>query len=239
MTASIRSLGLCLGTLALLLLPALTAAAPPRWALTGFASANTYAMSDINDQISALNFISSWAGYGTMNEIDTGPSFGGGLRAIFNDRAWVELDYERLLANSEFVASIGRLKLDVPSHGILASAGYLFPGGRLRFGVGAGLGYYTASGSSIEVSGTAFDVTGSVKADISATGVGAHGFGMLDAALSDPLHAELLVGYRYAPTGDVEVSEANLGSATLEGYSLDWSGVVLRGGLAFHFGSKE
>ncbi len=239
MTASTRSPGLVLGTLAVLLLPALSLAAPPRWALTGFASANSYAMSDINEHISVLNFISSWAGYGTMDEINTGPSFGGGVRATFNDQAWVELDYERLLASSEFNASFGRLKLDVPSHGILASAGYLFPGGRLRFGVGGGLGYYTASGSSIEVSGTAFDVTGSVKADISATGIGAHAFGLLDAALSDPLHAELLLGYRYAPTGDVEVAAADLGSASLEGYSLDWSGVVLRAGLALHFGTKE
>ncbi len=240
MRSSTRSPWFHLGVLlALLLLPALAAAAPPQWALTGFASFNTYAMSDVNNEISAINFVSSFAGYGTMDKIDTGPSFGGGLRAIFNDRAWVELDYERLLGSSDINFPFGSLKYDVPSHGILASGGYLFPGGTFRFGVGGGLGFYTASGSSIRVTGTLADYAGEVTGDLSGTGLGAHAFGLLDAAMSENVHAEFLAGFRYARTGDVKLSVAGAGEATIPDYKLDWTGAVFRGGLALHFGSKE
>ncbi len=240
MKSPIRSPRLFLGCLAVLLLPTLSLAAGPRWAVSGFASLNTYLMSDINNEIMAINHATMGTGIPIMDEVNNGPSFGGGVRAIFNDRAWVGLDYERLLGSSELSVPGGRLKYDVPSHGLLASAGYLFPGsGAIRFGLGGGIGYYTTSDASVQMEASVGGVSAAVTGDIKASGIGGHAFGLLDAALSEAWHAELLAGFRFANTSDIELTVPGAGSATIDGYSLDWTGAMVRAGLALHFGPKR
>jgi len=225
-------LGLLLTALVIPACPAQAGTAS--YGVAGFGTLNSYTMSDVNDAIDIANWGLAFAGLESISGIDTGVGFGGGFRAVLNDRFWLALDYERLTGGTDYSVLGNKLELDVPANAVLASAAYLLPGaGRVRLGFGAGLGYYSSAAS---ISVDAPDISLSGAFDITGSGLGFHGFGMMDAALSQAAHFELLVGGRFAEVTDPVLEGPGIPDDLLQGLALDWSGVMIRGGLAFHFG---
>lgn len=197
-------------------------------------------MSDVNNEIMAINNATIGTGIARMNEVNNGFGYGGGIRGVFEDRFFLAVDYERLTSSSEPNVSGLKLKYDLPSHAIVASAAYLFPGrGNLRFGLGGGLGYYRAGGAAISLDATEAGIPAQVQGDVEASGVGGHAVGILDMALAPAVHLEAMSGFRFANTGDVKLKVSGSPDVTIDGYSLDWSGLIARAGLSFYFGGTQ
>jgi hypothetical protein len=238
MAFPIRSRGLILVLLlAALAAPASTClAGRTLWGVGAFGSYNTYAMSDVNDEIDAINVLLELAGLSPMDNVKSGIGYGGGLRAIFSDKVMVSLDYERLTGDTSVTDGVDRLEYDLPCDAVLATVAYRFPGsGKARFGLGGGLGYYSSAAS---ISVDAASIGESVTGDITGSGIGFHGVGLVDVALSPAVHLEAQAGYRYGKTGDVSIEAAGL-SQEIPDYSLDWSGFMSRVGLAIYFGAGK
>src|SRR5262245_25059300 len=214
-------------TLALVGLGASTPArSEMRWGVGAFGGYNTYSMSDINNFVGAVNTALAVAGAPVrMDEINSGVSFGGGVRAIPSENWHLSVDYERLAGKSSIEFGGASFEINTPANVISATASYLFPStGKARFGLGAGPGLYLADGSI-----KAEDDTSSESSSFSGTGVGLHLLGVGDIAFSPQFHLELAAGYRVAKaTLSVDDVETN--------NDLDWSGFTSRVGLAFYPG---
>src|SRR5262249_42961504 len=158
------------------------------------------------------------------------------------NESWIaSLEYTRLNANSSAditdPATPGSSvsgKFDVPANGVTLGATYLFPSSRkARFGLGAGIGYYSASGK-FEAEGSG----GTFSDDVKGHGVGFHAMGVVDSPLSNTLHLDLGVGYRYAKSSNLEVAGVEALNADGSKAKIDWSGLMSRVGMTFYFGQK-
>ena len=228
----LRALSLPITISLLLLAGAGPVQAETQFGVAGFAGYNSYGMEDANELIDEVNDALLGSGY-SMDEISSGIGFGGGLRIRPSSKVMIALDYERLNADSELSIFDFSFKLDVPANAFMGTAVYLFPStSRAHFGIGAGLGYYTASGSlGADSSGVGGEI------DVEGSGVGFHGLGALDFAISPVVHLEGMAGYRMAETSDLEVAGETAFNAEGEEATLDWSGFMSRVGLTFYFGS--
>lgn len=208
-----------------------TAGAAGQWGVAGFAGYNSYDMQDVNNAISDANDDLALNGFSErMDEISSGIGFGGGIRYRTASGVIVGADYERLTASSDVGISGGTVEMNADGNAFTGTVNYLFPSaGRARFGVAAGVGYYTTSGSlSAYDSGTGT----SINFDISGNGIGFHGGGTVDLALGQVARLEALAGYRYAKATEIEV-----GGVTSSD-DIDWSGFMSRLGIAFYFGAQ-
>lgn len=202
--------------------------------LTGY---NTYAQSDLNDELVApINVLLSGTGY-KMDEVSSGIGFGGGLRyRSTTSPVVVAVDYERLTGHSKLSVPGGEFEVKAPANAFTATVYYFFPSAsRARFGVGAGGGVYSSAGSLRTYdSGTATEET----VDLEGTGAGFHGVGAADVTLSNVSHLEVSIGYRYAKTSDLKVAGVKAQNSDGSDSKLDWSGLVTRVGFGFYFGAK-
>jgi len=226
--------------LALIMIPAWASAEGMRYGVAAFGGYQTYSMSDMNDAIAQFNADAQSAGAtGSFDDIKHGIGFGGGLHAM--NQSWIAaLEYVRLNASSsaDFTSSgttvSGEIK--VPANGVTADATYLFPtSGKAHFGVGAGLGYYSADGTdkAITSGGSTF------SNDITGHAFGFHGMGVVDSRLSNVIHLELQAGYRYAKTSNVKENGVEVLNADGSKAQIDWSGLMTRFGLTFFFGQSH
>jgi hypothetical protein len=215
----------------LLLAAPFPAYAETQFGIAGFAGYNSYGMDDVNELIDEVNDAFAGTGY-EMDEISSGFAFGGGLRIRPSSQVLVAIDYERLSASSDLSIFDASIELDVPANGFTGTALYFFPStSRARFGIGAGLGYYTSSGSlSADSSGIGFEV------DVEGSGIGFHGLAAADVGISPTVHLEGMAGYRFAETSDLEIAGETAYNLDGEEATLDWSGFMSRVGLTFYFG---
>jgi hypothetical protein len=218
--------------LAWIVAAALVAAVPAfagtaQFGIGGFAGYNSYSMNDVNDIFSGT----------PIDDISSGMGFGGGLRVRTSPSLLLSLDYERL-SGSTSASGVSNgvtydVDFDMPANAIVAGATYFFPSAsKARFGVTGGVGYYMADGGgtiSLDDGVNNFTATG----DVTGNGVGFHGGGALDVALSPVAHFEAMAGYRVAKTGDLEDSDGT----TIPDFSAEWSGFMSRAGFSFFFGS--
>ena len=214
----------------------LTAPAPiraeTRFGIAGFAGYNTYNMDDMNDVIDDVNDLLTGSGY-EVDEITSGFSFGAGVRIRPSAPFLIALDYERLNTSTDLSLFDLSFELDVPANAFTGTAIYLFPSeSRARFGIGAGLGYYSSSGSFSADSSSV-----GVEADVEGSGIGFHGVGAVDVAVSPTVHLEGMAGYRIAETDDLEVAGSPLFTTEGEEATLDWGGFMSRLGLTLYFGA--
>lgn len=225
-------LGVVLGVAAVGLTLGLgTANATGQWGVAGFAGYNSYAMDDINGEIGLANDDLALSGYSErLDEISSGLGFGGGIRYRTASGIIIGVDYEKLTASSDITISGVGVEMDAGGNAFTGTVNYLFPSsGRARFGLAAGVGYYTSSGSvSVFDTGTST----SIDVDIEGNGFGFHGGGSLDVALGQVARLEALAGYRFAEATDIEVG--GVGSSE----SIDWSGFMSRVGIALYFGAQ-
>jgi outer membrane protein with beta-barrel domain len=219
--------------LALLALAVLFAAAPAsagsaQFGVGVFGGYNSYAMNDVNDDITNTNTTLGTS----LDKINAGVGFGGGLRIRTSPSLLLSLDFERLTSSTSASGNIGGVGYDLdfslPANAVIVGGTYYFPSASsTRFGVTGGVGYYWANGN-INVSTDA----ASAKQDVSGNGVGFHGGGALDVSLSPTAHLEAMAGYRIAKTGDLEFD-----GVTSPGESAEWSGFMSRAGFSFFFGN--
>jgi hypothetical protein len=208
------------------------AGAETQFGVSVFGGYNSYAMDDANELVDQVNDALAGTGY-SMDEISSGFAYGGGVRIRPSTSLMIALDYERLNASSELSIFDFDFELEVPADAFTGTLIYLFPStSRARFGIGAGLGYYSSSGSlSADSSGVG------IETDVEGSGIGFHGLGALDLAVSPVVHLEGMAGYRFAQTSDIEVAGDTAYNSEGEEATLDWSGFMSRVGLTFYFGA--
>jgi hypothetical protein len=226
--------------LALLVTPTWASASSMRWGIAAFGGYQTYSMSDINDAIATINDDAATSGAtGSLDDIKHGIGFGGGIHGM--SETWVaSLEYVRLDAKSSADFNSGGTtitgEIKVPANGVTAGATYLFPSSsrKARFGLGAGIGYYSADGQDKAItSGGA-----TISNDITGHAFGFHGMGVVDSPISNVVHLELQAGYRYAKTSNVKEAGVEALNADGSKAKIDWSGLMTRFGLTFYFGQK-
>jgi hypothetical protein len=106
---------------------------------------------------------------------------------------------------------------------------YFFPSASNgKYGIGAGLGYYSNSGKLESASSPDVDITGS--------GVGFHFVGLGEWTVSPGFSVTSTAGYRVAKLTSNELSD---GTTTVDSpYDNDYSGFMGRVGLAFYLPTK-
>lgn len=210
-----------LGTLsALIALVALvTLARPARPAVFGIEIAggfNTYALGAVNDSLHLFN-----DSLGTNFPDITGGA--GGLIALRvwpNDRLLLRFAIEPMLAESENT-QFGTLTYDTGPVATTVTGTWFFnPPQTWRFGLGAGLGWYSIVGE-LKGPGGSVDLTGD--------GLGVHGQGEILLELSPRWSLGAQLGYRYAKVNDTKVQDLSTSPALVS----DFSGMLFRIGAAY------
>ncbi len=223
---------LCLAAFPSVVTPAVAAGAV---GIFGHAGYGTYAMSDLNDTIATINEQLAAAGI-QMDEISGGLDVGGGLRLHLSPALDLSAGYERLFASTDVGINVQgteiKQEFQVPANAITGTAElYLPSSGPVRFGVGAGLGYYLASGTS------KLTVTGEpeVSEDVKGHGFGFHGLALLDVPATESIHLSAAAGFRYARTTNVEVGGEEQRNEDGSKSTLDYSGLMTRAGVTVYF----
>jgi hypothetical protein len=214
-------------TIVLLFTAANAAQAAPKLGIGAFLGYQGYAMDDVNQSINEINANLSSAGSPvSLDELKGDISFGAALR-VDADPAWrVYLEFEHLDEHTGGGNLAGSLQFDPRADGFLAGVTHFFPStGKARVGLGAGVGYYTFSGTA-DGNVTIGTTTLAGSQDIGGNTFGYHARGDLDVALSPKMHFDLALGYRWAK-GEMELDGAGTGE------DLDWSGVMTRLGLTY------
>ncbi|HEY6572643.1 MAG TPA: hypothetical protein VI198_04925 [Candidatus Eisenbacteria bacterium] len=212
-----------------------------RFGISGFGGYNSYKMDDVNDQIDLTNADPDVTAAGiSMDKISNGLSLGGGLHAWVTKDFLCSLEYERLMASSKDEGNSGgspvTVELKVPANAFLLTGAYLFPStSKARFGLGAGLGYYSTSGT-LEISAPGITLSDEAKGN----GIGFHLLGVMDYAASSQVHLGVRAGYRMAKTSDLEDSTGDkLENVDGSKSQADWSGVMARVGLTLLLGRAD
>jgi hypothetical protein len=254
--------------LALLLLPAVALSQPPpvsgpvplqteaadeelaggplvRLGVAIFGTAGTFKMNDLNATISDLTPIArdQWgAPEITLDPIEGGIGYGGGVTALFRQKYLVALDYERLTGKSEVGGQLGSSLIEVPATAILATVGWAFHSGSgIQVGVAAGLGRYESDMTADFI----VDEEVVQKIALTGNGLGQHYTMWVDSPALGKFRIFTMFGYRRAVIDDVTlevdfpdpVPPAGLTFPfDAEGNELDWSGFMGRAALAYTFG---
>jgi len=197
-------------------------AAAPALAMTVggevFGAFDTHSMSDWKDVTSAAN-----ASGGDIS--DPTSSFGGGLGLrMWPSSQWMlAATWEPIFLSRKEKVSGDELKLDANS--FQGTVGYFFPSsGPGKFGVGAGAGYYSLNGK----------ITGSGGGDLTGNAVGFHFLGMGEWTVSPGFAITGSAGYRVAKIDDTKFNDVSSNPK----FETDYSGLMLRAGLAFYMPSS-
>jgi hypothetical protein len=185
-----------------------------------FGAFSTHTMKDWNDRVVApVN-----QGGGNMDEFSNGYGGGLGLRAWPNSTWMLSATWEPLFVSREEKTSGDEANLK--ANAFEATAGYFFPSSTpARFGLGAGLGVY-ALGGELTSSTSTLKLEGNT--------VGFHLMGLMEWTVKPGLSFTGTAGYRFADIKDTKVDNQ---SSTPE-LSTDYSGVMLRAGIALYMPNK-
>jgi len=206
----------------LLLAAAVAAPAVPAHAMTWgadvFGAFSTHSMGDVNDAIDASN-----AGFGTdFDKVSN--SFGGGIGLrVKPSSTWMfEGTWEPLFPSTEDNNASGD-KIDLAANSFQLTGTYFFPSQATnKFGIAAGLGYYTLNGK--------LQSTGLPDVDVGGTGIGFHILGTGEWEVSPGFGFFGSAGYRMAKIDDTTFDD----QSTSPKSETDFSGFTARAGLAFY-----
>jgi hypothetical protein len=184
-----------------------------------FGAFSTHSMSDWNERLVApVN-----AGGGNMDEFGNGFGGGLGLRAWPNSKWMLAATWEPLFVKRE--EKVSGDEANLKANAFEATAGYFFPSSTpAKFGLGAGIGVYSLGGEILTSTNT-FKLEGST--------VGFHVMGLMEWTVQPGFSITGSAGYRVADIKDTKTDNV---SATPE-MSTDYSGMMLRAGLAFYLPS--
>jgi len=197
-----------------------------------FGGPQKYSMSDVNSEIRHGNEEVEGSGF-VVDEIGGGTAFGAGIRVWPSAKLGLLFDFMRLAASTSKDARIDetRVAVDIklPASALTATAGYFRTWHRLRYGLGAGAGYYICNGkieASVGTERTSSDVTGK--------GPGFHALAMGDIRASS-LHFEAAIGYRSAKTNLQDEGGADVLAEDGSRVRADWTGLMTRFGFSIPF----
>jgi hypothetical protein len=202
------------------------AAAGPKvkpWiAVTG--SWGMYAMDDVNQDIDLLNAEIAGSGL-SMGTVDNGFGIGAAFGMDLNPQFSIGAGFERLSAASSVGDASATIDFKVPAITFFGFGEYRLPmEGPMKVRLGAAGGLVSTSGSlEVVVPGA-----GSSSTDISGSGPLFSVYGAGDWWASPQFALTASLGYRSA-----NVSETKWGTVNNANYSVDYSGMVLRGGIKF------
>lgn len=175
-----------------------------------FGAFNSYSMGDVNDALDASNQAGA-----NFDEISSGITGGLALRMWANPNWMFAAGWEPLFAESK--DDVTDTTIDAGGNSFQLTAGYFFPTATsAKYGIAAGLGYYSLNGEQSNPTTTT---------DVSGNSVGFHFLGMGEWTVSPGFAVTGGAGYRVA---DVTVDETSPES------SVDYSGFMGRVGLAFY-----
>lgn len=207
--------------------PASNALAAPPIGISAFTGYQSYSMGQINDAIDRVSeALSGPTEQANITKLSGGMTFGGGVRVDFTPTWRASLEYERLNESTGHGNTIGSFQIKPSADVVLVGGSYFFPSqSTTRWGLGAGVGYYTFSGSAASTV-TWYGSTASGSVDLGGSTVGFHGRGEVEVTLSPMWQLDGALGYRSAK-GELEAD----GSKT--GVDLDWSGLMTRVGITY------
>ena len=189
------------------------------WGGEVFGTFDTHSMSDWKDVVSQVN-----ASGGSMD--DPTSSWGGGLgrRLWPNSTLMLAGTWEPIFLTRKEDTSGDKLNLNANSFQL--TGGYFFPSaGNAKFGLGAGLGFYSLAGK----------IESAPNIDLSGSTVGFHFMGMGEWTVSPGFAVTGTAGYRIAKISDTKFDDVSSSPKT----ETDYSGLMLRAGLAFYMPSAS
>ena len=221
-------------TVVLLLVPAL-----PTTALAGVVrpwlgvqgALSTFGMSDVNDDIGAVN--AALAGTGlSMDEIHGGWGLGVSMGIEPLGPFSVGFGYDRLFASTDVGDFSGSIEYDLPANLFRAFGQYGFaPAGSSGGYLGAALGVVSEAGSvTLSVTGV-----GSQSVDLHGSSPLFELYGGGEWWTNGPLALSGSLGYRFAKITEIEANGETVLTASGDKYTIDYSGLFLRAGLRFAF----
>lgn len=180
-----------------------------------FGAYNSYNMQDANDAVETLN-----QGGANYSEISGGITGGLALKMWANPNWMFSAAWEPLFVSTKDEASDDEMSADGSSFQF--TAGYFFPTGssKAKYGMAAGLGYYSLSGES---------TVSSVTTESKGSGVGYHFMGLSEWTVSPGFAVNGAAGYRVA---DIAVDESTTDATA------DYSGFMGRLGLSFYMPTR-
>ena len=189
-----------------------------------FGAFNTHSMQQWNDDIVApINELG-----GNMDEFGNAFSGGLGLRMWPNTNWMVAATWEPLFNTKK--ESVTDLEFNLNANAFEATAGYFFPStSQAKFGLGGGLGYYSLGGEITDPS----DPTNGGK--LTGSTVGFHFLGLMEWTASPGFAVTGSAGYRIAKISDTKLDDV---SSSPE-FATDYSGLMLRAGLAFYMPTSK
>ena len=186
-----------------------------------FGAYNSYAMDDVNDGIEAAN-----AGGANFDELNGALTMGLGLR-MWATPSWAfSAAWEPL--NVETKSDVTNSKQNFDANSFQFTAARFFPSQtKARYGIGAGIGYYSISGEIEDPS-----LTPTIQ-PVEGTGVGFHFMGLGEYQVSPGFAVTGAAGYRIADISDLKQNDTDVT------YTANYSGFMGRVGLAFYLPSHN
>jgi len=197
-----------------------------------FGGPQKYRMSEVNDEITRDNQQFAGSGF-VVPKIGGGAGFGAGIRVWPSAKLGLLFDYMRLAASTSKEALVSDVpvtaEIRLPANSFTATAGYFRTSRRLRYGLGAGVGYYLCNGKIEARVGTQ-----RASSNVTGKGPGFHGLAMADIRTS-AMHFEAAVGYRVAQTKLKDEGGAYVLGQDGSRLRADWNGVMTRIGFSIPF----
>ena len=188
-------------------------AADTKFGAEVFGAFNSYSMSDVNDhQIKELNDSQNT----NFNDVTSGLTGGINARMWANQRWMFSAGWEPLFLETKSDATSEKWNLD--ANAFTVNGTYFFPSKKptSKYGIGAGVGYYSLGGEFSDPSGTT---------KVEGSGPGFQFSGVGEWTMSPGFAVTGSAGYRVA---SIEVDQSNPKS------NADYSGFTGRLGLAFY-----
>lgn len=194
---------------------------------------NTYAMSDINDDIQAVNGVISPL---HMDEISSGTSYGLGFGIPVSKKVDIGLTYEKLSADSDVGDATGSIKYDFAAKAYKATLLYHFASSsKFASGLSAAVGTIS-SGGEVEFQQDGYQTR---RGDVEGSGLLLEGAFAADYWVSPRVAITGSVGYRLAKVSEPEIAGSPIYDDGGNRLEVDYSGLALRIGLKVDFPSKK
>lgn len=185
-----------------------------------FGAYNRYAMTDVNNAIEDQN----------TQFASTFDKLNGGVTAVLGLRTWASPDW--LLSASweplRLETQSGTETVNLDANSFQFTAARFFPSSsKARYGIGAGLGYYSIAGKYEDTSAPANNE------NIGGTGIGFHALGLGEWPVNESFALSASAGYRAA---NIKPDANNVLPNTTD--TANYSGVMARFGFSFYIPNK-
>jgi hypothetical protein len=194
-----------------------------------FGAFNTYSMSDWNDAIDDANQSGQ-----DWDNLSSGLTGGLGLKMWANQNWMFSAGWEPLFTKTEDSSTPGS-SISFDANSFQFTGAYFFPSqNTARYGIGAGVGYYSINGTA--------ESTGSPDVNITGNTVGFHVMGMSEWHVNPSFAINAGAGYRIANVSETKAeqggTEVTLTDSNGDNVSTDYSGFMGRVGFSFYLPSS-